>query len=135
MDEFEVVKDVQEFYADYLAINSHTFSLNVKSCYQNIKSWNPVAFARISQGLISMLLSINRCPLIRYQSNSDLALKLAENLRQTMAKENALFDFKSNGLHQQPDSQPILLILDRKFDPVTALLNQVSFVSVGKIQM
>lgn len=122
VDEFEVVKDVQEFYADYSAINIHTFSLNVKSCYQGIKNWNPSAFQRITQGIISVLLSLNRCPLIRYQANSETTKRLAEQIRQTIAKENVLFD--SN---KSTDFQPILLILDRKFDPITPLLNQWTY--------
>ncbi|OTF75544.1 vacuolar protein sorting-associated protein-like protein [Euroglyphus maynei] len=122
VDEFEVVKDVQEFYADYLAINSHTFSLNVKSCYQNVHHWNPISFQRITQGIISILLSLNRCPLIRYQSSSEMAKRLAEQIRQTIAKENVLFDTNTS-----TESQPILLILDRKFDPITPLLNQWTY--------
>lgn len=121
MDEFEVVKEVQEFYADYLAINSHTFSVNIRSCYQNISHWNPISFQRITNALISVLLSLNRCPLIRYQANSDLCKRLAEQIRQIIAKEGQLFD-----LNKSTNSQPILLLLDRKFDPVTPLLNQVS---------
>ncbi|KAF7495002.1 Vacuolar protein sorting-associated protein 45 [Sarcoptes scabiei] len=116
VDEFEVVKDVQEFYADYAAINPHTFSLNVRSCYQN-HHWNSVAFQRINQGLISVCLSLTRCPLIRYQSNSILAKRLAEQIRQNIAKENDLFDMENSN-----ESQSILLILDRKLDPITPLL-------------
>lgn len=122
MDEYEVVKDVQEFYADFFAINSHTFSLNIKSCYQNVSNWNPVSFQRITQGIISVLLSINRSPLIRYQASSEMCKRLAEQIRQTIAKEGQLFDFNTVS-----DSQPILLLLDRKFDPITPLLNQVLF--------
>ena len=33
-DEFECVRVVQEFYADYLAINPHLYSLNIPSTYQ-----------------------------------------------------------------------------------------------------
>ncbi len=33
-DEFECVRVVQEFYADYLAINPHLFSLNIPNNYQ-----------------------------------------------------------------------------------------------------
>ena len=33
-DEFECVRGVQEFYADYLAINPHLFSLNITENYQ-----------------------------------------------------------------------------------------------------
>jgi hypothetical protein len=33
-DEFECVRVVQEFYADYLAINPHLYSLNIPNNYQ-----------------------------------------------------------------------------------------------------
>jgi len=33
-DEFECVRVVQEFYADYLAINPHLYSLNIPNTYQ-----------------------------------------------------------------------------------------------------
>jgi vacuolar protein sorting-associated protein 45 len=33
-DEFECVQVVQEFYADYLAINPHLYSLNIPTTYQ-----------------------------------------------------------------------------------------------------
>ena len=33
-DEFECVRVVQEYYADYLAINPHLYSLNIPSTYQ-----------------------------------------------------------------------------------------------------
>ena len=33
-DEFECVRIVQEFYADYLAINPHLYSLNIPNTYQ-----------------------------------------------------------------------------------------------------
>lgn len=32
-DEFECVRGIQEFYADYLAINTHLYSLNVTENY------------------------------------------------------------------------------------------------------
>ncbi|KAH9397965.1 vacuolar protein sorting-associated protein 45 [Tyrophagus putrescentiae] len=124
VDENELIKDVQEAYADYLALNSHTFSMNVKYCYQNGTYWNPNSFVRISQGLISLLLSLSRSPLIRYQANSVLAERLAEDVRRTIAKESGLFDPLFKGLN---DSQPILLVLDRKFDPITPLLNQWTY--------
>jgi hypothetical protein len=33
-DEFECVRSIQEFYADYLALNSHLYSLNISESYQ-----------------------------------------------------------------------------------------------------
>jgi vacuolar protein sorting-associated protein 45 len=33
-DEQEVVREVQEFYGDYLALSPHLFSLNITACAQ-----------------------------------------------------------------------------------------------------
>jgi hypothetical protein len=41
-DEFECVRVIQEFYADYLAINPHLYSLNIPNNYQ-VKS-NKILF-------------------------------------------------------------------------------------------
>jgi vacuolar protein sorting-associated protein 45 len=38
-----------------------------------------------------------------------------------MSRENALFDFR------QPEVPPVLLIIDRREDPITPLLNQWTY--------
>lgn len=43
------------------------------------------------------------------------------SLQQVLSKESELFDFRQMG------PPPLLLILDRRDDPVTPLLNQVGF--------
>ncbi|GIY20911.1 vacuolar protein sorting-associated protein 45 [Caerostris darwini] len=83
-DETESVREVQEFYGDFIPVAPHLFSLNISPCYQ-------------------------------------CARKMAETVKQTIAKENALFDFR------RPDIPPLLLILDRKIDIVTPLLNQWTY--------
>ena len=37
-DEYECVRVVQEYYADYLAINPHLYSLNLPNTYQVLKN-------------------------------------------------------------------------------------------------
>ena len=128
-DEYEVVKDVQEFYCDFLAVSPHLFSINLINSYQGFKNWNPSALNRSTEAIISVLLALRRNPTIRYQSNSDLCKRLAENVRQTIAREGSLFDFRKSGVNHtnicESSVPPVLLILDRKFDPITPLLNQV----------
>ncbi|XP_017756227.1 PREDICTED: vacuolar protein sorting-associated protein 45 [Eufriesea mexicana] len=82
--------------------------------------WNPVHLHRTVSGLISVLLSIKRCPCIRYQNSSDMAKRLAEKIREVLNKESNSFKFRQ-------DSSPLLLILDRRDDPVTPLLNQWTY--------
>lgn len=118
-DEQEVVKEVQEFYMDYLAINSHLFSIGIPNCMSRL-NWNPTALTRTTQGIVALLLSLKRCPIIRYQQNSKLSKRLADNVRDVMSKESNLFDFRQS-------SPALLLIIDRKDDPVTPLLNQWTY--------
>lgn len=102
------------------------------------------------QGIAAVLLSLKKIPAIRYQGSSDLVRRLAEKigvctyliiilfsyiniftyffliLQDLIYKESSLFDFRS-------DNQSILLILDRREDPFTPLLTQVSIIIVRKL--
>ncbi|XP_074113197.1 vacuolar protein sorting 45 [Cotesia typhae] len=118
-DEQEVVREVQEYYADYLAINPHLFSIGINSCAEGL-TWNPVNLHRSCEGIISVLLSIRKCPYIRYQSSSEMAKRLSEKIREVLIKESNSFKFRQ-------ESDPLLLILDRRDDPVTPLLNQWTY--------
>lgn len=119
-DEHEAVREVEEFYGDYIPVSSHLFSLNIIGCYQR-HGWNQDHLQRTVQGLTSVLLSLKKCPLIRYQASSEAAKRLADNVRQVISKEAALFEFR------RMDVLPVLLILDRKGDPITPLLNQWTY--------
>ncbi|KAK0079672.1 hypothetical protein PV325_000961 [Microctonus aethiopoides] len=118
-DEQEVVREVHEYYADYLAINPHLFSLGIESCAQGL-TWNPEHLHRTYEGIISVLLSLKKCPYIRYQNSSLMAKGLAEKIREVLIKESNSFKFRQ-------ESDPVLLILDRRDDPVTPLLNQWTY--------
>ncbi|KOC65787.1 Vacuolar protein sorting-associated protein 45, partial [Habropoda laboriosa] len=100
-------------------ISPHLFSLGISTCSQGLL-WNPVQLHRTVLGIISVLLSLKRCPYIRYQSSSDMAKRLAERVREVLNKESNSFEFRQ-------DSSPILLVLDRRDDPVTPLLHQWTY--------
>ncbi|RKP36764.1 Sec1-like protein [Dimargaris cristalligena] len=125
-DENELVREIHEYYADYLAINPDLFSFHMKphsfQLYgESINSWGAAALNRTVQGLISVLLSLKRRPLIRFARNSVMAKKLAIELNHTLQSESSLFNTR------QSDPPPTLLILDRRNDPVTPLLNQWTY--------
>ncbi|TPX77221.1 hypothetical protein CcCBS67573_g01533 [Chytriomyces confervae] len=125
-DESECVREVQEYYADFLAISNEVFSFNVSApanplYIENSSTWDTKAFSRTTEGLISVLLALKKKPLIRYERNSQLANKLAAEVSYQIQQEGPLFDFR------KPDTPPILLILDRRNDPVTPLLNQWTY--------
>ncbi|KAK8035202.1 glucose-inhibited division protein A subfamily [Apiospora rasikravindrae] len=125
-DDHEVVKSVQEHFADFLVINPDLFSLNLTLPQQRIWSgtpdmWNTDALQRTTEGLSAVLLALKKKPLIRYEKNSLLAKKLANEVRYHITQEEQLFDFR------KVDTPPILLILDRREDPATPLLNQWTY--------
>lgn len=126
-DEFEVVKSIHEYYADFLAINTDLFSLTTSTSLNSIygpssTEWNGDALARCSQGLTAVLLSLKKRPAIRYERNSLMAHTLAKELQRTIETEDKLFDS-----FPKIDTPAILLIVDRKNDPITPLLTQWTY--------
>jgi vacuolar protein sorting-associated protein 45 len=125
-DDHEVVRSVQEYFADYLVINPDLMSLNLSYPVNRVWSsnpdqWNPDTLNRSTEGVIALLLSLKKKPLIRYAKNSLLAKKLATEVRYQITQEDQLFDFR------RVDTPPILLIVDRRDDPVTPLLTQWTY--------
>ncbi|KXX75217.1 Vacuolar protein sorting-associated protein 45 [Madurella mycetomatis] len=125
-DDHEVVKLVQEYFLDYVIINPDLFSLNMSLPMHRIWSgnadtWNTDSLQRATEGVIAVLLSLKKKPLIRYQKTSPLAKKLASEVRYYINQEDQLFDFR------KVDTPPILLILDRREDPITPLLMQWTY--------
>lgn len=118
----EVVKEVKEVYLDYLPVGSHLFGLSLPIPLQPMGSrWVEDSLNKSSQAITSLLLSLKLSPAIRYQEGSGPASILANSVKSTMAREGGLF---SPG---QVDSTPVLLILDRREDPVTPLLTQWTY--------
>ncbi|RMD44495.1 hypothetical protein DV735_g673, partial [Chaetothyriales sp. CBS 134920] len=125
-DNHEVVKAVQEYFADYVVVNPDLMTLNLGFPKQPLWShspdvWNTDALQRTTEGVIALLLSLKKKPLIRYEKNSLMAKKLATEIRYQITQEEQLFDFR------RTDTPPILLILDRRDDPITPLLTQWTY--------
>lgn len=53
---------------------------NTSLCCQGL-NWSPGSLPRTVEGLTSVLLSLKKCPMIRYQNSSEMARRLAENVR------------------------------------------------------
>ncbi|CAH1768277.1 14279_t:CDS:10, partial [Entrophospora sp. SA101] len=126
LDEHEVVREVQEYFADYCAINPDFYSLNL-SLPQNqlfgnsLSTWDGKTLQRVVEGVLGVLLSLKKKPLIRYENKSAMAKQLAMKIHYQIQQEGQLFDFR------RTDTPPILLILDRRNDPVTPLLSQWTY--------
>ncbi|MCJ1418210.1 hypothetical protein MMC32_004557 [Xylographa parallela] len=125
-DDHEIVRSVQEYFADYIVVNPDLFVLNLGFPKQRLWTnspdlWNPDALQRSTEGITALLLSLKKKPLIRYEKNSLMSKKLASEIRYQMTQEEQLFDFR------RTDTPPILLILDRRDDPITPLLTQWTY--------
>ncbi|GMH43449.1 hypothetical protein BSKO_11371 [Bryopsis sp. KO-2023] len=132
----EVIEQVQEFYADYIVVDPHHFVIPVKK-YDILMSaklsllggHRPPAnvldvMDRLTQGVSAVFLSLRRRPVIRYQSGVELTTRLAINLYNlAYSYERSHFDFGVRG----GETPPLLLILDRRDDPVTPLLTQWTY--------
>ena len=120
-DDHEVVKDIKEFYGDFIAISQHVFSFNLSPALNPSGTWRGEVFDRVSVGLLSVLLALKKNPLIRYSAGSKSAHYLAEAITRSISKEGELFSFR------RTDVPPLLLILDRRDDPITPLLNKWTY--------
>jgi len=127
-DEYDLVRQVQEFYCDYYAYSSFLFSANIsfsKSIYQPPTYWlqkEKNIFERNLQTVISSFLALKTAPIIRYSKSSDLAKGLANAIHKRMADDAELFYFE-----KEKKEPPLLLIVDRRDDPVTPLLMQWTY--------
>jgi vacuolar protein sorting-associated protein 45 len=123
-DDHEIVRIVQEYFADYLVINPDLFSLGLQRRIWSSgpDMWDTDALTRSYEGVLAVLLSLKKKPLIRYEKNSLIARKLASEIKYQIGKEEQLFDFG-----RMADTPPVLLVLDRRNDPVTPLLSQWTY--------
>ncbi|KAL6450002.1 VPS45 Vacuolar protein sorting-associated protein 45 [Candida maltosa Xu316] len=119
-DEYEVITRVMELFQDYSIVTNNLFLVDVPL------STNPVV--QESEKLISLLLALKKTPLIKYESNSiDLKRLSSEVLYQINSNSNNnLFD----DLNRNADSPPLLLLLDRKNDPITPLVTPWTYQSM-----
>jgi vacuolar protein sorting-associated protein 45 len=130
-DKFNLVLKVIELFADFYAINRDLFSLNIKTSMDllihesNMSPSSQAKQNRILQGVFACVLSCRKHPYVRYAKHSNRAAKLADSIVSYMSTEDELF-----ARHSKDDEKCTLLILDRKDDPITPLLNQWTYQSM-----
>mmetsp|Transcript_31700 Transcript_31700/g.41897 ORF Transcript_31700/g.41897 Transcript_31700/m.41897 type:complete len:574 (+) Transcript_31700:80-1801(+) len=128
-DEFEVVRQVQEYYADFVAINEDLFTINQRGSLslgseaRSEATQTNGAQAKLQQNvsaILSVLLALRKKPSqIRYQGQSGLCRQVAAEVN-SQIQSDGIFDFRRH-------EGPMLLILDRRDDPVTPLLSQWTY--------
>jgi len=121
------MKTFSEIHCDFLVLEHRVFSL-----YGGYKSFNDLYInkenrsddlALRAQQLVGLCVSLDEEPYIRYSSNSRDAKTLAELFNQQFTDTKAsLSKWTPNSEHQS-----VLLIFDRKDDPLTPFLHDLSF--------
>ncbi|XP_071938614.1 vacuolar protein sorting-associated protein 45 homolog isoform X2 [Coffea arabica] len=127
-DEHEIVRQVQEFFADFVALDPFHFTLNIASnqMYMLPAVVDPSSLLhfceRVVDGIAALFLALKRRPIIRYSRTSDISKRIAQEAAKLMyQQESGLFDFR------RTEVTPLLLVIDRRDDPVTPLLNQWTY--------
>lgn len=124
-DQNDVVVEVHEIFADYFAVNNDLWTVNVRNTKyllsEPIVGKDLARFNRIVDGIFANVLSFRSKPLIRYQGSSKLCKKIGDHVMEKIEQSFDMFDNKSI------DEDVLLLIVDRREDPVTPLLTQWTY--------
>lgn len=122
-DSRSLVENCQEVFIDFSALGTRLFSLNIKDI-SNLRK-NPALGEysdRIILQLFAAICSLRLKPVIRYDKSSDLAGIIANGLSQVVIHNNDLFQ-------NHRDDNALVLILDRRNDPITPLLHFFFYLS------
>jgi len=121
-DEHRVVIQVQEFFADFFAINPDFYTLYTShpAMTAQEEGWLDTE-RRIVDGILSVMLAMKRRPIIRYSAGSETCQTVTKDIIRRMKIDQDLFDYR------RTDPLPLLLILDRRDDPVSPLLFQWTY--------
>lgn len=130
-DTHNVVTQVQEVFADFQVINDDLFSLGVPSVIgltRPITMWSvsdQQCFNRLTESIYSLVMASRaNQPVLRYQKSSDICYRLAEKVT---AKLGADPEFQQRMSKANPAASTTVLIVDRREDPLTPLLNQWTY--------
>lgn len=127
---------VHEIFIDVLALNKRLFSLNIPSCLNTLAgqpiqqlqasrdSSNPASLItqRIVDGLFSILCAFKLKTAIRYEATSPLCKAIGERLSSQIDDNNDLF--------QSTSAASLILLIDRRTDPITPILHNWSYQSL-----
>lgn len=122
-DQYEAIDKVMEIFEDYLIVNDNLYVVDTTFQTELV---NPVLLE--SEKLVSLLLALKKTPIIKFESNSiDLKRLSSELLYQINSNSNNnLFD----DLNRNSDTPPLIVLLDRKNDPITPLVTPWTYQSM-----
>lgn len=124
-DEFEIINQVVEVFQDYSIVNDNLYTVTLPT--EHVAPKHNVIIQE-STSVLSLLLSLKKCPVIKYDNSSIELKRLASEVLYYINSNsnNNLFD----DLNRNADTPPLLLILDRKSDPITPLLTPWTYQSM-----
>lgn len=137
-DLHDSVQGVYEYYLDYYALTPHLAHINnnlTTAGKRNLASFTSkrtltqserqtAIFERDVSGILSILLSLKKSPDIRFASHSSSAQTNAYQIYDVIKNETDLFHFAGR------EEPALLLLLDRRDDPVTPLLTPWTYQSM-----
>lgn len=129
-DEFSTIKNMEEVYLDYYVINKNFLHLNFESSsvnqlYSNINKWKQnehFVINEITKNLFAYCISMRLNPVIKYIKKNELSSLLANKLYELF---NDNRDVVAKNCGNNPNS--LVLIYDRREDPITPLLTQWTY--------
>lgn len=121
-DIHEVVQDVKEIPSDFLVLENHAFSLglNQHPVLASVATWDSDAFQKSLDSLKSLMwaIKVGHGSQVAYLRSSNVCEELATGLYQQINSQD----------YSVVSSSPAsIIILDRRMDPVTPLLNQWTY--------
>lgn len=128
-DEGDLVAQVFELYVDIFPLGPRLFTLNIPAVsqllFQDHSLWTAYdesLFERMVDGVFSCIALLGVGPLIRYQKGSKVCQRFADTLQHRLEKAQAQGPALAEGW-----GRLVLLLFDRREDPVTPLLNQWTY--------
>ena len=114
---------VHEIFIDVLAINKRLFSLGVPSCINALlNKHDELKMQRVVDGLFSILCAFKLKTAIKYDAASSLCKIIGEKLSRQIDENSDLF--------QSTLSTSLIILLDRRTDPLTPILHSWSYQSL-----
>ena len=91
-DKHSVVQQVQEYFADFYAINTDFFSMNLPTVVTTDRSEQTRLISRICDGIGSVLLSFKKKPIIRFEKLSELSQRVSQELQVSIIQNSTLIN-------------------------------------------
>ena len=127
-----LVDSVHEYYLDYYVMHPHLFHLGVdhtRPLHASPSYWlgkEKAAMKRQVDGLCAVLLSLKKQAEVRYVDKSEICRMMANEIYRYQTEDRELFAFSAH----LPDPPPLLLLLDRRNDPISPLLMQWTYTAM-----